>query len=191
MNDISKEEIEDVTKFTSAGGRGAMLASAAALLGANLVVIALAWDNPPSEGGIGTITFLMMISFVFFIHVMHQLMRFEYVLSRIGIGEKEKKHYREINYLAKNLRFMHVSGLLFTMIAFWIISYKYLVSLLGYNIIILTLPFILFLQHWIPKLRGLEREITFRSLESILQLVIQIAFLVLICLDFLRIITIP
>lgn len=45
-----------------------VLASAAALLGADLVVVALAWDNPPSEGGIVTITFLMMISFVAFIN---------------------------------------------------------------------------------------------------------------------------
>lgn len=49
----------------------AATASAAALFGADLVVVALAWDNPPSEGGIVTITFLMMISFVAFINVMH------------------------------------------------------------------------------------------------------------------------
>ncbi len=30
---------------------GAVLATAAALLGSNLVVVALAWDNPPLAGG--------------------------------------------------------------------------------------------------------------------------------------------
>ncbi len=41
---------------------GAVTATAAAVLGSNLVVVALAWDNPPSAGGMVTITFLMMIA---------------------------------------------------------------------------------------------------------------------------------
>ncbi len=32
---------------------GAVLATAAAVLGSNLVVVALAWDNPPAAGGDG------------------------------------------------------------------------------------------------------------------------------------------
>jgi len=55
--------------FAVGGSTGPVLATAAALVGANLVVVALAWDNPPTAGGIVTITFLMMISFVAFIDV--------------------------------------------------------------------------------------------------------------------------
>ena len=54
------------------GSSGPVMTAAAALIGANLVVVALAWDSPPTAGGIVTITFLMMISFVFFINVLHQ-----------------------------------------------------------------------------------------------------------------------
>ncbi len=190
MNDKSNKNLDDQTKIIFNVDVSTSVAAAAALLGADLVVVALAWDNPPSKGGIGTITFLMMISFVFFIHVMHQLMRFEYLMKRFDVGALEEKDLLEINHLAKNLRFMHVAGLLFTMLAFWIISYKYLISLLGYNVVILMLPFILFLLFWLPKLTGVEKEVTLLSLESLLQLAVQIPFLVLICLDFVRIIII-
>ncbi len=172
-----------------------VLASAAALLGADLVVVALAWDNPPSEGGIVTITFLMMISFVAFINVMHQVMRFEYLVTQLktkGMNEKDReKVSRELNQITKWARYFHIGGLLFTMIAFWIISYKYLISLAGYQIAILLLPFILFFLYWVPKIIGVEREVSMFSRENLLQLLIQVAFLVLICLDFLRVITIP
>ena len=108
------------------------------------------------------------------------------------MDEKSGAEYsQERTRIMRNTRFMHISGLLFTMIAFWIISYKYLISLLGYNFVILLLPFILFLLYWLPKLEGIEKEVKFLSRESILQLVIQIVFLVLICLDFLRILNIP
>jgi len=88
---------------------------------------------------------------------------------------------------------MHLSGLLFTMIAFWIISYKYLISMddVGYNLFILILPFTLFFLYWIPKIVGVEREVSIRARESLVQIFIQIIFLVLICLDFFRILTIP
>ncbi len=172
-----------------------VLASAAALLGADLVVVALAWDNPPSEGGIVTITFLMMISFVAFINVMHQVMRFEYLVTQLktkGMNEKDReKVSRELNQITKWARYFHIGGLLFTMIAFWIISYKYLISLAGYQIAILLLPFILFFLYWVPKIIGVEREVSMFSRENLLQLLIQVVFLVLICLDFLRVITIP
>jgi hypothetical protein len=86
---------------------------------------------------------------------------------------------------------LHVTGLLFTMIAFWVISYKYLISLTGYHFLILLLPFILFIIYWIPKLAGIEKEVSFFSNENLIQIAIQIVFLVIICLDFYRIISIP
>lgn len=194
---MSKKIYSDVTDVAirSSSSYGAATASSAALLGADLVVVALSWDHPPSEGGIVTITFLMMISFVAFINVMHQIMRAEYLISHIKVkGTEEKvveKDTRELNQISKWARYMHVSGLLFTMIAFWIISYKYLISLAGYNVVILLLPFILFILYWIPKLIGVEKEVGFLSRENLAQLLIQIVFLVLICLDFFKIITIP
>ncbi len=179
----------------AASASSGVTASAAALLGADLVVVALAWDNPPSEGGIVTITFLMMISFVAFINVMHQVMRFEYLVSHLklkGMNEKDReKNSRELNQITKWARYFHVGGLLFTMIAFWIISYKYLISLAGYQIAILLLPFILFILYWIPKIIGVEKEVSIFSRENLIQILFQIVFLVLICLDFLKVITIP
>ncbi len=196
MSNESKKDIADVVKQISTTSVGTSVATAAALLGADLVVVALAWDNPPDEGGIITITFLMLISFVAFINVLHHIMRTEWLISRLrmkGIDEKARKNDPiEISHIMKSVRFMHLSSLLFTMIAFWIISYKYLLETPhGYHPVILILPFVLFLLYWIPKIRGVEREVSIRSHESLIQLLIQVIFLVLICLDFFRILTIP
>jgi len=175
---------------------GAVLATAAAVLGSNLVVVALAWDNPPAAGGMVTITFLMMISFVAFIDVLHFLMRIDYLVSRLKLlendEEAEGKILLELDKISKLVRFMHISGLVLTMIAFWVISYKYLVSIpeVGYHPIVLLLPFILFILFWIPKFYGVEKEVSIKSRESVAQIVIQVIFLVLICLDFIGIIII-
>lgn len=194
MSEKAYKDAPDVL-IRSSGASNAALSSAAALLGADLVVVALSWDHPPSEGGIVTITFLMMISFVAFINVMHQIMRAEYLISHISVkGTEEKvleKNTREMVQITKWARVMHVTGLLFTMIAFWVISYKYLISLSGYHVVILLLPFILFILYWISKFMGIEKEVGFFSPGSLMQFSIQIVFLVLICLDFFRIITIP
>lgn len=176
------------------GSSGPVMTAAAALIGANLVVVALAWDSPPVAGGIVTITFLMMISFVFFINVLHQLMRAELLISRLRllkIDEKTKeKILLELNQITKWARIMHLGGLIFTMVAFWIISYKYLISIVGYHFIILLLPFVLFVIFWIPKLTGVEKEVSFKSRETVMQLLIEVIFLVLICLDFVKVIVI-
>ena len=186
---MSKKLNLSLSDYSAGGGStGPVLATAAALVGANLVVVALAWDNPPTAGGIVTITFLMMISFVAFIDVLHQLMRAELLLSRLKVSEIDEevkeKIMLELNQISRWSRIMHVAGLILTMIAFWIISYKYLVSIVGYHLIILLLPFILFVLIWVPKLTGIEKEVSVKSPENIVQLIVEIIFLVLICLDF-------
>ena len=197
MSNESKKNSAGYIKVATVTNVGTSVATAAALLGADLVVVALAWDNPPLEGGIVTITFLMLISFVAFINVLHNIMRYEFLLSRFTINEIDKEVHEkdslELTHIFKAVRFMHLSGLLFTMIAFWTISYKYLISMddVGYNLFILILPFTLFFLYWIPKIVGVEREVSLRSRESLIQFFIQIIFLVLICLDFFRLITIP
>jgi len=176
------------------GSSGPVMTAAAALIGANLVVVALAWDSPPAAGGIVTITFLMMISFVFFINVLHQLMRAELLISRLRLlkidEEAKEKILLELNQITKWARVMHLGGLIFTMVAFWIISYKYLTSIVGYHFIILLLPFVLFVIFWIPKLTGVEKEVSVKSRETVMQLIIEVIFLVLICLDFMGLLVI-
>ena len=70
MSNDSNKNVADYIKVANATNAGTSVATAAALLGADLVVVALAWDHPPKEGGIVTITFLMLISFVAFINVL-------------------------------------------------------------------------------------------------------------------------
>ena len=82
MSNDSKKDFGDLIKLFSNTSAGTSVATAAALLGADLVVVALAWDNPPDQGGIVTITFLMLISFVAFINVLHYIMRSELLISR-------------------------------------------------------------------------------------------------------------
>lgn len=83
MSNDSKKNLVDYLKMATTTNAGTSVATAAALLGADLVVVALSWDNPPLEGGIVTITFLMLISFVAFINVLHNIMRYEFLLSRL------------------------------------------------------------------------------------------------------------
>ena len=194
---MSKKYNLNASDFTEGrSAYGAVLATAAAVLGSDLVVVALAWDHPPEAGGIVNITFLMMIAFVFFVNVLHYIMRGEYLVTRLKLIENDEKAtekvVQELNQISKWSRFMHVGGLLFTMIAFWIISYKYLVSMpgVGYHPIVLVLPFILFVLTWVPKLAGIEKEVSIKSRKSIVQLIIEISFLVYICLDFFKVITI-
>ena len=174
----------------------AVTATAAAVLGSNLVVVALAWDNPPAAGGMVTITFLMMISFVAFVNVLHDLMRIDYLVGRLKLlendEEAEGKILQELNNISKLVRFMHITGLVLTMIAFWVISYKYLVSIpeVGYHPILLLLPFVLFVLFWLPKFYGVEQEVSIKSRESVMQIIIQVIFLLLICLDFVKVIVI-
>lgn len=195
MGEDTDKDSSDFLKIALDLNTGTSTATAAALLGADLVVVALAWDNPPSEGGIVSITFLMMFSFVAFINVLHQIMRYEFLISRFKVGEVEQKlkleDSQEFYRLSKLVRILHISGLLFTMIAFWLISYKYLISIVGYNFLILCLPFILFIMYWLPKMKGVEREVSFSDRENLFQLLIQIIFLVLICFDYIGILTIP
>ena len=123
-------------------------------------------------------------------------MRVDYLFSLLKLiendEEAEGKILQELNNISKLVRFMHIAGLVLTMIAFWVISYKYLVSIpeVGYHPIVLLLPFILFALFWIPKLYGVEQEVSIKSRESIIQIVVQVIFLVLICLDFIGIIII-
>ena len=55
----------------------------------------------------------------------------------------------------------------------------------------MLLPFILFVLIWVPKLTGIEKEVSIKSPENIVQLIVEIIFLVLLCLDFFGIIVIP
>ncbi|MHA2130614.1 MAG: hypothetical protein ACW99L_11625, partial [Promethearchaeota archaeon] len=164
---MGKKPLKDYTqeiKTAARTGVGAVTATAGALVGADLVVVALAWDNPPSEGGIITITFFMLISFMIFISVLHQIMRSEYLFSRLKTEEIEEEQREQDNleliHILRGVRVMHLSGLIFSMLAFWLISYKYLISIEGYHAIILILPFILFFLYWLPKIIGVEKEVT-------------------------------
>lgn len=63
----------------------------------------------------------MMISFVAFIHVMLNIMRSEYLVARLQMTEFDEKvreeDSRELKLIFIWVRYMHLTGLLFTMIA--------------------------------------------------------------------------
>ena len=117
MSNDSNKNVADYIKVANATNAGTSVATAAALLGADIVVVALAWDHPPKEGGIVTITFLMLISFVAFINVLHNIMRYEFLLSSFTINEIDKEVHEkdslELTHIFKAVRFMHLSGLLY------------------------------------------------------------------------------
>ena len=172
----------------------------AILIGSNLMALALIWASQPTSGMI-TITFLMMIAFTLFFNtiilvsmVLHRVDRIE---EKIDDEDEVKDIQREIRLLKSAISFLFGNGFVLTMIAFWVVSYKYLIDLAGNNLIILLLPIVLLILYWTPTVILLLLKITkgrfaIKSKVIIrwLDLILQTIFIVLIYLDYFQVIII-
>ena len=155
-----------------------------------LTILALIWQERPSTG-IVSITFLLMLSFVFFVNSVSSNSRAHYEAKVDNISEKK------INDFVTFAEYSFGFGFTLVINAFSILGYKYLLDFMGRELYVLILPITFLLTAWIIMIiynfinysgkvwRGL------RSLKRNLWTSIEIICLIFITLDFFGIILIP
>ena len=160
------------------------------MIAAVLTILALVWQVRPSSG-IVSATFLLMLSFIFFVN---------------SVSTNSKAHYEaragkmpedQINRFVTFAEYSFGFGFTLVITAFSILGYKYLLDFVGRELIVLFLPIvfllttwvIIFIYNWInysgKVLKGL------RSLKRNLWILLEIACLVFIIFDYFEIIIIP
>ena len=160
------------------------------MIAAVLTILALIWQARPSTG-ITSITFLLMLSFVFFVNSVSSNSRANYE-AKVGNASKKK-----INNFITFAEYSFGFGFTLVINAFSILGYKYLLDFMGRELYVLILPIAFLLTAWIIIIiynfisysgkvwRG------FRSLKRNLWTLIEIVCLVFIVLDFFGILVIP
>jgi hypothetical protein len=159
------------------------------MIAAVLTILALIWQARPSTG-IASITFLLMLSFVFFVNSVSSNSRANYE-AKVGNASKKK-----INNFITFAEYSFGFGFTLVINAFSILGYKYLLDFMGRELYVLILPVAFLLTAWIIIIiynfisysgkvwRG------FRSLKRNLWTLIEIVCLVFIVLDFFGILVI-
>jgi hypothetical protein len=160
------------------------------MIGVNLTILALIWQFPPA--GIYTATLFLMLSFILFINSVSANSKANFEVQS-GNSSKQK--------ILKFVSFAEYSfglGFTFIIIGFSILSYKYLQEFVGQdNIMVLIIPAAFLVTAWImiliynvinysgKVLKGI------RSLKRNLWMFMEFVCLIMIILDFFKLINIP
>jgi hypothetical protein len=160
------------------------------MIGAVLTILTLIWVNLPSNG-IVTVTFLLMLAFIFFVNSVssNSKARFEAKLKKI---DKKK-----IDQFVSFAEYSFGLGFTFVIVGFTFLGYKYLLDFIGQNILTLLLPVVVLVTAWIIIL--IYNAINYsgkafkslRSLKRNLWILLELISLGLIVLDFFGFILIP
>ena len=160
------------------------------MIAAVLTILALVWQVPPSSG-IVSATFLLMLSFIFFVNSVSTNSKANYE-TRAGHMPEE-----QINRFVMFAEYSFGFGFTLVITAFSILGYKYLLGFVGRELYVLFLPIVFLLTAWViifiyncinysgKVLKGL------RSLKRNLWTLLEIACLVFIIFDYFEIILIP
>ena len=160
------------------------------MIGAVLTILALIWQNVPSNG-IVTVTFLLMLAFIFFVNSVSTNSRAKFE-SKLKDADRKK-----IKQFVSFAEYSFGLGFTFVIIAFTFLGYKYLLDFVGYNLLTLMLPVVFLLTAWIIIViynfinysgKGFK---SFRSLKRSIWMILELIALGLIILDFFGIIVIP
>ena len=162
------------------------------MIGAVLTILALIWQlPPPTTHGIVTSTFLLMISFIFFVNSVstNSKAQFEANLGKVSVKRiKQFVTFAEYSF-----------GLGFTLVitGFTILGYGYLLDYVGRELITLILPITFLVTAWviifiynIINYSG-KRLGAIRSLKRNLWILLELICLVIIIFDFFGILLIP
>ncbi|MBD3198155.1 MAG: hypothetical protein GF317_24105 [Candidatus Lokiarchaeota archaeon] len=160
------------------------------MIGIVLTILALIWQNIPSNG-IVVSTFMLMISFILFVNSVSANSK-----AKFEVKFKES----DMDKIKKFVRFAEYSfglGFTFVIIAFTFLGYKYLIDFVGKNYLTLSLPIVFLLSAWILIL--IYNSINYsekgfkilRSLKRNIWMLLELIALVIIILDFFEIFTIP
>ncbi len=160
------------------------------MIAAVLTILALVWQVRPSSG-IVSATFLLMLSFIFFVN---------------SVSTNSKAHYEaragnmpedQINKFVTFAEYSFGFGFTLVITAFSILGYKYLLDFVGRELYVLFLPIVFLLTAWVIIL--IYNSINYsgkvfkglRSLKRNLWILLEIACLVFIIFDYFEIIIIP
>ena len=160
------------------------------MIGAVLTILALIWQVPPPNG-IVTATFLLMVSFIFFVNSVSANSKAAFEANAGEVSEDRINRF---------LTFAEYSfGLGFTLIitGFTILGYEYLLNYIGRELTTLLLPItflgttwvIIFLYNLINYFGKPLSAI--RSLKRNLWILLELICLVALILDFFQILLIP
>ena len=162
------------------------------MIGAVLTILALIWQLPPTTGGIGSVTFLLLLSFILFVNSVSANSKANY---EANFGRVDEKRVSQFVSFAE-----YTFGLAFTFVifAFAILGYKYLLipTNIGRTIVTLMLPITFLITAWVLIFiyNTINYSGIFSALKSIkrnIWIFLEILCLVVIIADFFQIILIP
>ncbi len=162
------------------------------MIGAVLTILALIWQLPPTTGGIGTVTFLLLLSFILFVNSVSANSKANF---EANLREANEKLVSRFVAFAE-----YTFGLAFTLVifAFAILGYKYLLipTNIGRSIVTLMLPITFLVTAWVMIFiyNTINYSGALSALKSIkrnIWIFLELICLVVIVFDFFEVITIP
>ena len=161
------------------------------MIGAVLTILALIWQLPPTSGGIGSVTFLLMLSFILFVNSVSANSKANYEASLKETVEERVSRFVKFAEISFGL------GFTFVISGFTILGYKYLLVSIGRNLVTLMLPITFLLTAWIMifiynviNYSGKALKAV-RSMKRNLWMFLELISLVIIIFDFFEVFSIP
>jgi hypothetical protein len=160
------------------------------MIGAVLTILALIWQVPPPNG-IVTATFLLMVSFIFFVNSVSANSKAAF---EANVGEVSEDRINRFITFAE-----YSFGLGFTLIitGFTILGYEYLLNYIGRELTTLLLPITFLGTTWVVifiynLINYFGKPLSaIRSLKRNLWIFLELICLVALILDFFQILLIP
>jgi hypothetical protein len=160
------------------------------MIGAVLTILALIWQEPP-DNGIVSSTFLLMLSFIFFVNSVSANSKAYFEVSSGKVDTRRIKRF---------ITFAEYSfGLGFTLviIGFSLLGYEYLLLYAGREIITLILPIVFLVTAWVVifiynLINYFGKPLgAIRSLKRNLWIFLELICLIIIIFDFFEVFTLP
>lgn len=151
------------------------------MIGAVLTILALIWQEPPAGNkGIVTATFLLMISFIFFVNSVSTNSK-AYFEAQSGKNPQSK-----INQWVTFAEYSFGFGFTLVVCAFSLLGYSYLMDFLNGALLALFLPITFNVITLVIMLvyNTINSGSPLRSLKRSIWAILEILFLIVICLDF-------
>jgi len=112
------------------------------MIGAVLTILALIWQQPP-DNGIITSTFLLMVSFIFFVNSVSANSKAQFEANLSNVSETR------INRFVTLAEFSFGLGFTLVITGFTILGYEYLLTHLAPPLVALILPITFLITTWI------------------------------------------
>ncbi|MFX1419793.1 MAG: hypothetical protein ACFE9N_12810 [Promethearchaeota archaeon] len=160
------------------------------MIGAVLTILALIWQVPP-DNGIITSTFLLMVSFIFFVNSVSTNSKAQFEANLGSIREDR------INRFVTFAEYSFGLGFTLVITGFTILGYEYFLTYIGRELVALILPITFLVVTWaiifiynIINYAGKPLG-AIRNLKRNLWIILELFCLIMIIFDFFGILTIP